>query len=1285
MALDDATLKIDADVRAAIAELLNLRNVFLQTGKQYLDTGNQIKSAFASFTGDKLIGEAHAYMKAVEAVGGAARLTTQEKIKLNQVLTEAIEKYRALGQSAPKAMMDMQRSVADATGQSSKFFDTLFFKITGGVTAGTILANGLLKAFDLIGTGISKLIEGFSYLIERGSKVSQIREGFENLSAGIGQYAGEVLDRAREKSKGLITDFDMMQAANRAMLFGLNMTPEAFGKLTDAGVRLGRAMGLDARKSLDDLVLALGRVSPRILDNLGIIVKVGEANEKWAKENDKSVKAMTAQERVTAFTNLALERMEQHLSSMGEIHLNLADKILIARNRFTNFVDALSLGINESKVIHTLFDALGKVMGDAFGANQQNNIKTIVGWIEQFAIWIVRATEYGIDFAISVKREWSAIAALGAGITVQVMRVVEGFVEAHAQFSNLAATLNPFSQATQDSNVKVQAFLKTVKDLRAEQEKIAEDANKSAKGQDSWTASLITARAAVTTLRTSMEAAQGQTEKWVVQAVRHKTALDEETTGTSQLGEQNEKLADKLSKLNSLLVTLEPTQKNIALVTKEYGSQIEDLTNKAQLSGVVIPQAVNKWSTALKNREAQKALDELIEKMGVVQGLPKHIVDELEKQEEKRVRVQEASLERSKDAIRLYENKYYEETRVGVAKRLAEIERERQERLDKLGPKPEEWTPVFDQWRLATEKINAYYAAVADNVEKENKQIIDNMKRTWTKDMGEVLSKVPGIIQAALTGGGGWQGVEDGLLSMFGEVFVGPRVSEGLTSLINKFSTNLSNIFGANTVAAFGQMAPALSSALAAAIGPALNKLESSTNDALSALGTAGKWASAGSIAGPYGAAVGAIAGFTVGLIRSMNEGKKAVQAFAKSFGGFDDLHERLATLGDLGEKLWQKLRGVPNGSPEQAKRVIDMINAAFAKQQEVLKEVTGLYNGYFETLLTKATGMGKTLPESIIPYINKLREMGMITQDIATKFLDMTKSNEMGWETMQSLADKYGISIDSLGPRFQQQKLTATATEIINAFESLVNNGADFNGVLAGMTDEINEVVRNSLKFGTEIPGNMKPWIEALIASGQLLDENGDKITDINSLKFGENVKSDLDDVVDKLQELIDILTNKFGVAFQEVAKQIDAHESVWERWARRAKENAKAVYDEINAISFGHSPGGLKEIPIKLDEARFRIGEFARSAVGDFGRVSRAVDDMSIVTGEDLSMGVNRLDNPAALAGTGIIQNHIHVYAMDGHEIDNFVEQSGQNHLNERRWKIPNDVVLMPGQRGF
>ena len=91
--------------------------------------------------------------------------------------------------------------------------------------------------------------------------------------------------------------------------------------------------------------------------------------------------------------------------------------------------------------------------------------------------------------------------------------------------------------------------------------------------------------------------------------------------------------------------------------------------------------------------------------------------------------------------------------------------------------------------------------------------------------------------------------------------------------------------------------------------------------------------------------------------------------------------------------------------------------------------------------------------------------------------------------------------------------------------------------GILFSMKDEIGKLVTESIRLGTEIPENMRPLIEELIRTGQLIDEDGKKITDTSKLKFGEVAKSDTQKLIDKLSELIAVLTNDVPGAFGKLA----------------------------------------------------------------------------------------------------------------------------------------------------
>lgn len=71
-----------------------------------------------SFNGGQIKAQAEAAARAVEAIGGAAKLTEAEQRKVNAIVGEALAKYKALGEQAPanlKAVYDATTPITKAT------------------------------------------------------------------------------------------------------------------------------------------------------------------------------------------------------------------------------------------------------------------------------------------------------------------------------------------------------------------------------------------------------------------------------------------------------------------------------------------------------------------------------------------------------------------------------------------------------------------------------------------------------------------------------------------------------------------------------------------------------------------------------------------------------------------------------------------------------------------------------------------------------------------------------------------------------------------------------------------------------------------------------------------------------------------------------------------------------------------------------------------------------------------------------------------------------------------
>jgi TP901 family phage tail tape measure protein len=168
--------------------------------------------------------------------------------------------------------------------------------------------------------------------------------------------------------------------------------------------------------------------------------------------------------------------------------------------------------------------------------------------------------------------------------------------------------------------------------------------------------------------------------------------------------------------------------------------------------------------------------------------------------------------------------------------------------------------------------------------------------------------------------------------------------------------------------------------------------------------------------------------------------------------------------------------------------------------------------------------------------FLAQMVELGIITEDVAAQLLAL--GNAVDYEALMDLADEYGITLAQLGPTFAQGLLADQFMDLLADFEALIAGGADYNGVLEGMSDEISALVQQALLMGTSIPESMRPIIESLIEQGLLLDANGDLITDISDIEFTEDP---FEAIADGLSDLLDLLREFLGIA---------DHPPDWDGW---------------------------------------------------------------------------------------------------------------------------------------
>jgi hypothetical protein len=118
--------------KGATSSAANVQRLADRLSKDLIPSQTKINSLIRDFAGSQDISRALAMAKAVEQVGGAAKLTAAEQTRVNRTVQEAIDKYRALGQSAPKHLQDLATATRQAHRASTDLGDGMSTLISKG-------------------------------------------------------------------------------------------------------------------------------------------------------------------------------------------------------------------------------------------------------------------------------------------------------------------------------------------------------------------------------------------------------------------------------------------------------------------------------------------------------------------------------------------------------------------------------------------------------------------------------------------------------------------------------------------------------------------------------------------------------------------------------------------------------------------------------------------------------------------------------------------------------------------------------------------------------------------------------------------------------------------------------------------------------------------------------------------------------------------------------------------------------------------------------------------------
>ncbi|MHC4240663.1 MAG: hypothetical protein ACYSUC_13110 [Planctomycetota bacterium] len=264
--------------------------------------------------------------------------------------------------------------IANATEQTAK--------------KGSLRWTELKSQIDLVTGGLRTVAKVGQQVFEfgrEGAQITQTTESFELMNKEIFKTP-DLMERMRASSRGTISDVQLMQGVLKLTAGTSNELGAAMAgaapkllEIAKASNKLNPALG-DTAFLYDSISTGIKRASPLILDNLGIVVKVGDANQKYADVLGKTVAALTAEEKQMALLNATMEAGDQLIKQVGgdvdsaaDSYARLEVKVENATNKLKEFASEALLPVIEG--VEQSADAITGEYGAAVDRLVEDNVR----------------------------------------------------------------------------------------------------------------------------------------------------------------------------------------------------------------------------------------------------------------------------------------------------------------------------------------------------------------------------------------------------------------------------------------------------------------------------------------------------------------------------------------------------------------------------------------------------------------------------------------------------------------------------------------------------------------------------------------------------------------------------------------------------------------------------------------------------------------------------------------------------------------------------------------------
>tara|TARA_E500000331_G_scaffold297623_1_gene297015 strand:- start:5307 stop:9638 length:4332 start_codon:yes stop_codon:yes gene_type:complete len=229
-----------------------------------------------------------------------------------------------------------EKGVGQAGLSSAKSFSKMNQTIGSG-------SSGLVGAYAVLAANIFALTAAFGAL-QRAAQVAQLEQGLRSLGTASGIAMQNLAEGLQETTGHALSLADAMRATALASSAGFDSS--SIQRLGDVARKASIALGRDTADSLNRLTKGAIKLEPELLDELGIMVRLDEATENYARALGKNANELTTFQKRQAFMNAVLEEGEAKFAAMGDVDTNPFDKLSATFQDLTKtLINILNVGI----------------------------------------------------------------------------------------------------------------------------------------------------------------------------------------------------------------------------------------------------------------------------------------------------------------------------------------------------------------------------------------------------------------------------------------------------------------------------------------------------------------------------------------------------------------------------------------------------------------------------------------------------------------------------------------------------------------------------------------------------------------------------------------------------------------------------------------------------------------------------------------------------------------------------------------------------------------------------